>query len=377
MVNIAYVIDTIETSKAGTEQQLLLLLEHLDRRRFCPYLLCLRPSTWLSEVKTPCETHVLKVGSLTSPGVIRGYAAFRQLHRRIGFDLVQTFFFDGTVAGTLFARLCGVEAIVASKRNIGHWQSHQHRLVLRALGRWTNRYLANSEAVRTSIAQAERFPESKIAVVHNCVSPEFLNRLRNVRREVARKDLGFAAEDTVVTSVANLRPVKKVDSMVEAAAAVVRQHPRVRFVVLGDGPERSKLESLIHARRLGDRFQLAGAVPDVWRYLVASDIAVHCSMAEGLSNSLIEYLAAGLPVVAASVGGNPEAIEHEVSGLLYPGERGSDLAGSICRLLEDRGLAHRIGARAHRVARERFGLTRCVAATESFYEDLVGGGRAT
>src|SRR5207302_5751638 len=127
-------------------------------------------------------------------------------------------------------------------------------------------------------------------------------------------------------------------------------HPDLIFRVAGEGEERSALEHGAARRGLGERFVLAGGVKDVPGFLAGLDVAVLCSRAEGMPNAVLEYMAAGRPVVAAAVGANPDLLAGGDCGLLVPPGDAGALAGAIDRLLTDRGLARRLGAAARRRA---------------------------
>jgi glycosyltransferase involved in cell wall biosynthesis len=124
---------------------------------------------------------------------------------------------------------------------------------------------------------------------------------------------------------------------------------------------------------LAGRFSLAGAVRDVPAFLAGVDVAVLSSRAEGMSNAVLEYMAAGRAVVATAVGANVELIEDGVHGLLVPPGDAGRLAQAVDGLLRDPARAARLGAAARRRARERYGREAMVRRFEAFYEELVRG----
>jgi glycosyltransferase involved in cell wall biosynthesis len=176
-----------------------------------------------------------------------------------------------------------------------------------------------------------------------------------------------------VGAVANLRPVKGLGVFVRAAARLRDEHPRAAFEVAGEGELRGALEQQVRAEGLAGRFRLRGCVADVSGFLADLDVAVLCSHAEGMSNALLEYMAAGRPVVATAVGAAPELIEDGVHGLLVPPGDAVRLAEAIGRLLADRSLARRLGESARRRALERFSREAMVRRFEDFYQGLLTG----
>ena len=153
--------------------------------------------------------------------------------------------------------------------------------------------------------------------------------------------------------VSELHPTKRVEDAVRAFSLIADQHPEAVLVVLGEGQERQQLEELIRELGLGKRVTLAGFVPDAPRHLRAFDLFIQASRSEGLGLAILEAGCASLPVIATSVGGVPEIIENEVSGLLVPPLSPRALAGAIEELLANPQNARLFGVALHeRVIRD-------------------------
>lgn len=167
--------------------------------------------------------------------------------------------------------------------------------------------------------------------------------------------------------VANLRPVKGLDTFIRAAALIAARHENVRFVIAGEGRSRSELEALVRELHLHDRFSLPGRIDDVPRFLRRIDVAVLCSRSEGAPNVIMEYMAAGKPVVATDVGGVSEMMRHEETGLLVPPERVEALAAAVTRLLSSPALAIRLAQSGREQAFAQFGLETQSRRYEKFY----------
>ncbi|MBU0982880.1 MAG: glycosyltransferase [candidate division Zixibacteria bacterium] len=372
MIRIAFIIDTIETPGAGTEKQLLALLHGLDRTRFEPTLVCLRPSRWLADQTFPFAVEILNLGSMIRPGAYGAYRRFKRLHREKQFDIAQTFFLDGNIFGTIAARLAGIRTVVSSRRNIGYWHTGFWKTVLRFLRRFTPYYLANSQAVLEVSRDVEGVPVERITVIYNGLELDDFKAIDASTRLAMRRRWGIEDSQTLVGAVANLRPVKNVMSLILAAEALAGAFPNVRFVVAGEGPLRQELQARIDEAGLTERFQLVGSLTDIPSCLAAFDIGVQCSHSESFSNSLVEYMAAGLPIVASSVGGNVEAIQHGVNGLLYDGTSADGLKKGLEDLLADNQRAQELGDRALKDAFERYSLRSCLDRHEEFYTSIVG-----
>ena len=173
--------------------------------------------------------------------------------------------------------------------------------------------------------------------------------------------------------VANLRPIKNIELFIRAASTLTASHPQVHFEIAGEGALRGPLQTLIDTLGLHDRVALRGTVADIPKFLGRLDVAVLCSLSEGAPNAIMEYMAAGLPTVATDVGGNAELVEHEVTGLLVPGNDVERLAGAIDRLLRDRDLAARLGTTARQRAFAAYGVEAQARRYEDFYAALAAG----
>jgi L-malate glycosyltransferase len=365
-VRVCFLIDQL--AAAGTEMQLLALIRHLDRSRVLPYLVLLRGDRPTSRALEPADCPVLRldVGSLRSPATLLRAVRFARFLRRERIDVVQTYFPDSSYFGMPVSWLARVPFRVRTRNNVGHWMTSLHRRLGRWLNRLTTTTIANCAAARSALLADEGPDPDSVVVLENGVD---LNRFLAIPPLRADRD-GAALR---VGAVANLRPVKGLDVLVRAATRLAPVHPTVSFMVAGEGDERPALEAQIREMGLEGRFTLLGSVADVPGFLAGLDVAVLCSRAEGMSNAVLEYVAAGRAVVSTAVGATPEMIEDGVHGLLVPPCDDVALAAAIDRLLRDRRLAARLGEAARRRARERYSREAMVRRFEDFYERLMNG----
>jgi len=184
----------------------------------------------------------------------------------------------------------------------------------------------------------------------------------------------------VVAVVSRLNPQKGIEQFIDAAALIGARFPQAHFLVVGDqhkipGASNSGYRATLEERALrlglGKRLVFAGFRLDVPQILAQVSVAVLPSLTEALSNSLLESMAAGAPVVATEVGGNPEVVEDGVTGLLVPPQDPEALARAVCRLLEWPQEAERLGRAGRRLIHERFSVAQMVHATEQLYLGLL------
>jgi glycosyltransferase involved in cell wall biosynthesis len=187
-----------------------------------------------------------------------------------------------------------------------------------------------------------------------------------------RADWGVADGDTVVITVANLRPEKGYDVLLDAAAVVKERDLPIRFISVGRGP----LEDQMHRRcaelGLDEHVRFLGERDDVLELLVASDVFVLASRQEGLPVVLMEATSVGIPIVATAVGGVPQVITDGVEGLLVPPGQPAQLADALCRVASDPDLARRLGE-GSRSARSLFDVRVATARIERIYRRVAGG----
>ena len=317
-VGIAFVIDTINGATAGTEKQLLLLMNSLDRSRFEPHLICLRPSPWLTATSFDFPVEVLGLNSLVSVQSVRAFRRFRKYVREQHIQVVQTFFLDANVFGTVAAWLSRVAVIVSSRRNFGkgYWHTPMWLFALKVLRRMTTFYISNSATTADYSIGVEGIPQERMHVVANGLELEKYEAITPELRATSRAGLGLSDDNLLIGIIANFRPIKNLLLFVEMARQVFEKYPFARFVMVGDGEERPGLEAKIEAYGLSSVVECPGQTKDTLPFLAAMDIGVLCSLAESLSNSIIEYMAAGVPCVVSNVGGNIEAIgNNQWSGL--------------------------------------------------------------
>jgi glycosyltransferase involved in cell wall biosynthesis len=362
-VRVCFLID--ELAPAGTETQLLALLRHLDRDHVEPTLCLLRGDNPVSQALEPadCLVRRLGVGSLRHPATLARAASFVRFLRRERIDVLQAFFPDSCYFGLPAAWLARVPHRIRTRNNLGHWLTPMHRVLGRMLNRVTTRSVTNCRAAREALLAAEGPAPESVVVLENGV---------DLRRFEGIPPLSPASPDAVpVGAVANLRAVKGLDLLVAAAERLSAAHPRVAFEVAGEGEQRAALERQISESGLEGRFALRGAVADVPGFLAGLRVAVLCSHAEGMSNALLEYMAAGRAVVATAVGAAPDLIENGVHGLLVPPGDAAALAGAIDRLLRDPALAARLGRAACTRAFQRYSREAMVRRFEDFYVGLI------
>jgi glycosyltransferase involved in cell wall biosynthesis len=364
-LRICFMIDQL--GRGGTECQVLALIRGLDRGRVRPSLCLLNGDDVESRSLEPDDCPVLRLGVRSLRHVATPLKALRlaRFLRRERVDMLHVYFPDSTYLGALVARLAGVRCVVRNRRDLGYWMTPAHRRLGRLYNRLVDATLANCNECRQSVLADEAPAPESVFVLENGVD---LSRFGSIP-PLDPSDAG--ANPRVVGALANLRPEKDLELFLRAARDVGLDHPHVSFRIAGEGESRPELERCVDELGLRGRVDLPGSVADVPAFLAGLDIAVLSSRTEGLSNALLEYMAAGRAIVTTAVGAARNLIEDGVNGLVVPPGDQARLAGAIDRLLHDPALVARLGAAARRHAHERYSLEAKTLEFEALCRGLI------
>lgn len=361
-VRVSFVIDRL--TRAGTETQLVALINNLDRARVEPSLVLLDGEDDLSQTLEPDDCPVVRLGvrKLLSPTAMRAANRLRAFWREVRPDVVQTYFQDSSYFGVPVARSAGVKAVVRVRNNLGYALTRRDRVAGRVIRPLVDRFVTNTPAGRDVIVAGDGYAADRVVVLENGVDTHRFNR--------------FMLPDTTkkrvrVGCVANLRPVKNVDGLMRAAKLLLDRHPGVVVEVAGDGDQRAELERLHAELGLGSRFVFRGSVADSAAFLRTVEVAVLPSHTEGMSNALLEYMAAGRAVVATAVGANPTLIDDGKNGLIVPPADPTALADAIGRYLSRPLMAAAFGSAARRKVEAEYSREAMTRRFEDFYRQLI------
>ncbi|MEI6611095.1 MAG: glycosyltransferase [Deltaproteobacteria bacterium] len=370
-IPIAFCIDTIEAPSGGTENQLLLLIRNIDRTRFSPILCVLYSSAWLQTQFNLCPVYEVGTKSPLRPSSWTKIFRLSRFLRQRGVRIVQTFFRDANIAGILAARFAFVPIIISSRRNKGHWHTGFELALLRCLNLFVTSFLANSEDVKQYTNQAEGIPLNRIDVIYNGFDFKGISAMTPEMKSKFRKSLDIPGDALVISAVANLRPVKGLDILVQSLQRVISAFSNVVVLLVGEGSERSNLAKQIQSLGLDNTVRFMGTRKDIPDILQASDLGVLSSHSEGLSNAIIEYMACGLPVVATDVGGNHELVIPGENGYLVPPGNPGALSEALIQLLQDSELRHSLGMNSLNLVKDKFNLSVYIQAHERYYWGLI------
>jgi glycosyltransferase involved in cell wall biosynthesis len=286
--------------------------------------------------------------------------------RRERVDVLHAHMFGSNVWGTVIGRLARVPIVVAHEHTWSFEGQPLRRMLDRELiGRFGDAFIAVSRDDRRKMIEIERVPAERVRFVPNGIASRAPSPGHDLREE-----LGLGP-GPLIGAVGTLRAQKSYDVLIRAVASMHSRNPDVHLVIAGGGPERERLERLIGELGVADVVILLGRRLDVPNLLDALDVAVCASAFEGSPLAVLEYMEAGLPIVATSVGGVPDLIEDGVHGLLVEPGDPEGLALALEELLRDRERARAMGARARERRRREFDLDVMVGNIEALYAELL------
>lgn len=351
----------------GSERQLAEVARGLDRARFAPHVGCFRRGgireADLREAGVPVVE--FPVRSFVSWSTVRAAARLGRYVQQHGIRLVHTFDVPANLFGVPAARWFRVPVVISSQRAFRHLTPGIYHHLLRVTDLLVDAVVVNSAQLRRTLVEEERIPEGKLRLCYNAVDTEAFHPEGESRR-------GTLPPGRVIGAVSQLRPEKGVATLIRAFARVQAECAPVTLVLVGDGPCRAELETLAGRLGIAARCRFTGQVSDVRPWLRAMDIFVQPSLSEALSNSLLEAMAiGGAAAVASRVGGNPEAIDHGRTGLLYEAGDVEGLAACLRGLLADEERRRKLAEAGQRETRARFGYRVSIARFEALYEELL------
>jgi glycosyltransferase involved in cell wall biosynthesis len=370
-IRILFLIDKVIDS-GGAERFALGLASHLPADRFDVWIVSTRRTdpTAVAILDAASVTH-LSLGRRGKWDVHR-FAPLIALLRRERFDVLHSHMFGSNVWGAIFGRACQVPVIIAHEHN---WSYSGNRVRIwidrHLIARLATRFVAVSRANKERMVALEGIPPDKIIVLPTAYIPSAVSSDRDIRAE-----LGLPAATPLVGTAAVLRPEKALDVLIEAHRLLVRDFPDAHLVIAGDGKCAPELARLIAGLPTSDRVHLLGHRPDVDSILAALDVGALSSDWEGMPLFVFECLAAGTPLVATSVGGVPEIIEHGRTGMLVPPGVPVALAAALASLLASPERRTELA----RAASERIDEFTIEAVADRFvglYEALVGEAAGT
>jgi len=388
------VLQVLEAMGGGTTKLLYGLITHLNPEEFEINLALPPPAPYdplrpladpgfpdlVREKGFKVETVRMVGGGIAPLADLKATLTLHRIMCRNGYDVVHAHSAKGGFTGRLAARLASVPAVIYTPSGlpfnpfISRHVSLLYLALERFAGLYTDAIIAACASEYEQVIRHRLVAKSKVMLLPN---PFDIAACKpTVSPAAKRQELGLNPENPIVGTVARLTRQKGVEFFVEAAALVLRSHPRAQFVLIGDGELRPQVEAQINDLGIASSFHFLGRRADYLDLMATFDIFVLSSLWEGLPYAPLEAMALAKPVVGTDVTGLRDIIQHQMNGLLVPAQSAQALAQAIVVLLEDKGLAIRLGEEGRRSLGQRYDPDRVASQTGELYKEILARKRA-
>lgn len=370
-INIMFL--TCSLNIGGTENHIFHLLSNLNKEKFNPVICCLYYLGSIGKMLIDNRRDIRIYHN-----VIRNkwdILGFRKLMRIFKNEDIHILYMVNSPV-TLFygitcAQFSGVNACLTRMTTINPVYHPKRRKIVNTLSStFLNRVIAQADSHKRYLIESESFSAEKIVVIYNGVDMALFNKHFN--KVSIKKSLGIPLDSFVVGMVGRLAPEKNHPLFLYAAKKVVSCYPRSCFLIIGDGIERKSLESLTDELGIQSNVCFLGSRENIPEIISIFDVAVLTSnRVEVFSNAILEYMAAGKPVVATNVGSIADQVVDRVTGFLIPPDDHEALANRILKLLYDPDLARRMGEAGRKLVEEKFTIQKMVEKYETLFRELI------
>lgn len=336
--HVLLVVDQFPKTLGGGERVVLNLAALLPKYGYRASILTFSVHPESAGLKSPpCPVYVLPLQRTYDLTALRAAFELRKFLKLQQVQIVHTFFESSDLWAGFVTKSMSTAKLIWSRRDMGILRARKHNIAYRLMAGAPDAVFAVSEQVRRHCIEVDRIDSARVQTIYNGINLADWN--------IASKP-AKAPGELLVTTIGNIRRVKGHDIFIKAAALIVPRFPKASFSIAGDVLEADyflELQTLVRDLDLSDHFHFVGGITNLGEHLSMADIFVLPSRSEGFSNAIVEAMAAALPVVATSVGGNAEAVEDGVTGLLVPLEDPVALSEAITRLLSDPSQARAMG----------------------------------
>lgn len=363
-LRLCLIIPTLD--RGGAEKQLTLLACGLDKTRFDVHVVVLTRTGPRQAVLDQANVPVHFIGK-SSKIDIGAYRRLRKLLRELKPDIVHTWLFAANAYGRFAAIHEKVPVVLGGERSVDPWKKWYELWIDRYLAKRSRAILTNSNGVKDFYA-SKGIPSEKFVVIPNGVEVSSGNN-RSTKEEVS-KELDIPVHFKWIAAVGRLWPQKGYKDILWAMELIRVANPETMLVIFGEGPMRQRLEHYRDQIQIAPNVRFVGERSDVADLLQHFDLFVNGSLYEGQSNSILEAMSTGLPVVASDIPGNRDLIAHGKNGLLFPLGDPYQLARFATELLIDPEKSKVFGSNGSRRIQEEFSIEQLVKRHEDFYSSF-------
>jgi glycosyltransferase involved in cell wall biosynthesis len=361
-LKVLHVIEDLENG--GAERVLINLALGLDKQKFEVRVCCLtRKGRMAGELE---EQGIPVYAMHKQPGLDLALVwRLQRLVRKLKIDIVHCHVFTANLWGRLAGVLARAPVIITHEHSSFTLDDARRLRIEHWLMNKTTQAISVSEELRQRLIAQGRLPASKITTIHNGL--KFSTARDGQKCARLRREYGLEKFEFLVGAIGRLEYRKNYSLLLEAFAQVRLKFPQAGLLLVGAGPEEERLKQYAHALGLDESVVFAGYQTEVESWLRLMNIFCSSSQTEGISMAILEAMAAGVPVVATAVGGNPEIIPAREFGILTPANDAAALAQALIAMLRDPAAAQQVAQRAQERVLQHFSEARMLARVEELY----------
>ncbi len=366
-IRILHVVLSMETG--GLENGIVNLVNHADTDKFCVDVLCLREKGELADRIDNPASRVIFDGN-RDHGLITAIKKIYKACKTGQYHIVHSHGFTTMFASYIAGKLAGTPKMMNGEHGTLYHSSVKHRLIQKYLFRKMEINLTVSNDLKHEIIDNFSLSHDNFRPIINGVDTDKFSADRQSNSKL-RSELGFSPDDIIIGSVGRLVEVKNYKSLISAFEKLSSCHSNVHLVLAGDGPERVNLEEQTLKSGLAKKVHLLGHRDDIPQIMNLLDIFVLPSFSEGLSNTLLEAMSCGTPVVASDVGGNNEIIRENITGFLYQSDNVIGLHSILNTLSSGKDQIRNLSKQSREHILANFSLGSMVDNYEAAYTELL------
>ncbi|MCK5534719.1 glycosyltransferase [bacterium] len=359
-INVLHLITSLNVG--GTEKYLLTLIKE-QKSKFNVLVGYIKEKGLIGKELEELGIKVYKLNSL--------YKIYRFIKIR-KIDILHTHLYRANILGRVIGKIASLPIIISSQQSIDNWKKFYHVWLDRFTACFIDCIITNSEVAKTILSRREKVDNRKIHVVYNGVNTNIFNP--RVKVNLIREKWGLGSKDFVVGSILRLHQEKGADYIPEIVLKVREKIPEIKFLVVGDGPLKKRLEEKIKKLSLDKNFFLTGCrVPeDILPAVLSSfDLFFLPSKEESLPQAILEAMAMEKPVVATEVGGVAEVVLDGTTGKLVPSGDWLAFAENIVWMFNHREERVKMGEEGRKRVIKLFSMDKMINQTQKIYEDLI------
>ncbi len=361
-LTIAHLVTSLEVG--GAQHNMLLGLPRLDQNRYQHVLISIMDRMQMAQQfrSAGIELHSLGLSRKSDLAVA---LRLRSLLKRLRPDILHTYLIHGNVLGRIVGRLVGVPTIIGSELTIGQ-AGPVGRLATKLTNPLTDAVEVNSETGGRAIAADLGVPSEKIEVILPGLDLQAFGG--SDRRSAIRSEIGVLASDQLVLYVGRLQPVKGVEYGIRAFAKALSMNSNLHLALAGEGEQRAELVNLVIELNIQEKVSFLGARRDLPDVLSAADSVLMPSLTEGFPRVAIEAMAAAKPVIATRVGGVPEAVVHNETGILVESRDVDAMTNAIIETSRDTERQAAFGRKARARVEQLYSAESYVTRLDEMYQ---------